>query len=180
MTIIVEFIDLNKGEHIIIDIELIYFRRGKMRGLTFEIPNEYAQLLSDILVGIIDPSWYWRVGEGESYLVKNNTLDSELFPSIDTMDGQSFINKITADKYYLISADLKAFPNQKEVKQVLWYEDFLNSECQFIFLLIDCSYVSIFAKNLQMIDQFYERAVANGYKNIKFIINENDHTYLTV
>ncbi len=35
-----------------------------MRGISFEINNEYGKFLSDIFSNIIDPSWYWSVGPG--------------------------------------------------------------------------------------------------------------------
>ncbi|WP_238600529.1 DUF2691 family protein [Metasolibacillus meyeri] len=35
-----------------------------MKGVRFEIPNNYGQHLHNIVEGLIDESWVWQVGAG--------------------------------------------------------------------------------------------------------------------
>lgn len=152
-----------------------------MRGITFEIKNEYGKFLSDILSNIINPSWYWSVGPGESYKKEKGTLGSELFPPSVILNGQSFLEYISTDEYYLVFTDLKAFPNMEEVVEIKSYEDFLKSTCELALLIIDSCYVSIFSKDESTIHKLFERATNFHYTYIKYITNENDtHTSLTV
>lgn len=152
-----------------------------MQGLLFEIKNEYGKQLSDILTDIVNPSWYWSIGPGESYkpggLYKNDKdpkMLEELFPS-NAMEGEAFLKLISTGEYYLIFADLKAFPTNESVVKINSYEDFLKSSCQLALLVIDSVYVSIVLKEQQMIDKILERAEGIGYTNIKFLTDEN-HT----
>ena len=145
-----------------------------MQGLTFELTNESGKKQVDILIDAIDPSWYWSIGPGESYKREKDGLGPVFLPPNSIMDGQSFLNLISAEEYYLIFADLKAFPTRESVVEVKNYGDFLRSSCQLALLVIDSSYVSIILKEQQMVRKFYERAEASGYTNIKFLTDEND------
>lgn len=147
-----------------------------MKGILFEIKNEFGKQLSDILVDIVDPSWYWSIGLGES--LKMESSDSNFLSSNTIMEGKAFLNDISTGKYYLIFVDIKAFPTLEDVVDVKNYKDFLNSSCQLALLVIDSIYVSIVLKNQQMADAFFERAEASGYNNIKFLTDENDTSLL--
>ena len=156
----------------------MYFKemkRGeKMKGLTFEMKNEYGKKQVDILVDIVEPSWYWSIGPGESYKREKGGLGPAFFPPNSIIDGQSFLNLISSEEYYLIFADLKAFPTQESVVEVNNHEDFLKSSCQLALLVIDSNYVSIILKEQQMVHKFFERAKSAGYTNIKFLTDENE------
>ena len=144
-----------------------------MQGLTFKLKNECGKKQADILVDIVEPSWYWSIGPGESYKREKDGLGPAFFPPNNIMDGQSFLNLISTEEYYLIFADLKAFPNRESVVEVNNYEDFLKSSCQLALLVIDSDYVSIILKEQQMVRKFFERAEAAGYTNIKHLTDEN-------
>lgn len=143
-----------------------------MRGLTFRIKNEYGKPLSDLLAGIVDPSWYWSIDLVESYQVENGTLSVPLFQET-IMEGRSFLNHIADTDSYLIFVDLKAFPTRESIVEIKVYEDYTVSSCQFSLIVIDSSYVWILAKNQQLIHRLYERANANGYTNIELILDED-------
>lgn len=52
----------------------------RMRGISFEIPNEYGKWLSDILKPIDFMNYNWLVGGGEEYKSQDNDL-KPLFPN---------------------------------------------------------------------------------------------------
>ncbi|OCS85535.1 DUF2691 family protein [Caryophanon tenue] len=152
-----------------------------MRGLTFEINNEYGKCLEEILSGIIEPSWFWSIGPGEAYKCFNNSK-LELFPpNNEIMDTKSFMNIITTGKYYLIFSDIKAFPTRESIVEIKTYDDFLKSSCQLALLVIDSVFVSIFVKSEEILCIVYECAKKLAYTNIKFITeDESEHNQLTV
>ncbi|MEG0385262.1 MAG: DUF2691 family protein [Solibacillus sp.] len=146
----------------------------KIRGITFEIPNEFGKFLFDILKDIDLNGLVWRIGAGESYIIENDTLGNSLFPYTGLLNEDTLYKSISKDNYYLIFVDLKAFPNKSDVKEIATYQEFVESECQFVLLLADSSFVSIYSKDQNIIQQLFTKGVSAGYENIKFITDEND------
>lgn len=54
------------------------------------------------------------------------------------------------------------------------YEDFLKSDCQFVLLLVDSSYVTIYSKSKSTTQSLYNQAVAAEYKNVEYITDDYD------
>lgn len=50
----------------------------------------------------------------------------------------------------------------------------MESNCEFVFLLVDSSYVTIYSKDQDTISKIYEKAISNGYGNIDFVTDKND------
>lgn len=140
-----------------------------MRGLTFEIPNEYGQHLYNILSVINCQQYFWLTGGEEAYYIENGELGSPLFPRQEIFYGETFLQRISSGTYYTIFADLKAFPTEADVKDIMIYKDFLNSACELAFLLVDCSYVIIYAKDPQTTKRLHAHATSLNYSNIEFI-----------
>ncbi|QKE75681.1 DUF2691 family protein [Arthrobacter citreus] len=145
------------------------------RGISFEIPNQYGQFLDDILkpVNIKDFNWF-IIGE-ESYLVVDGDLDKPLFPEyIQVINGPELDDKLKKNEYYLIFADLKAFPENKDSIEIRTYEEFLSSDCQLCLLITDCIYTDIYCKELELIEKLYTNALQNNYENLSYITDTND------
>lgn len=145
-----------------------------MRGVSFEIPNAYGKQLFDIFNGIDITQWTWRIGGGESYIVEDGTLDADLFDPVQVLTGEALLKRISENDYYLIFSDLKAFNVAENVMEIETYETFVESDCQFVLLLVDSSYVSIYAKEQYTIHDLYQRAIAANYENIHYITKEED------
>jgi len=170
--------ELDKCKKMVCCVLLKYKGDEILQGLTFEIKNEYGKNLFDILVDIVDPSWYCSIGSGESYKKEKDSALSKLFPSNAIMVGEAFLKHISTCEYYLLFADLKFFPSREGVVEIKNYEEFLNSHCQLALLVIDSVYVSMVLKEQQMIHNFFERAEAFGYTSIKFLTDENETNQL--
>lgn len=145
-----------------------------IRGITFEIPNAYGKYLFDIISDLNLNRLAWRIGGGESYQIENNALGKPLFPSTGLVNGETLYENISQDDYYLVFVDLKAFPNLSDVKEIATYPEFIESDCQFVLLIVDSSYVIIYSKDQNIIHQLYSKAISAGYENIKYITEEND------
>ena len=165
---------LAKYKNMVCCVLLKYKGDEILQGLTFEINNEYGKNLFNILVDIVDPSWYCSIGAGESYIKEKDSSVSKLFPSTAIMEGEAFLKYISTCEYYLIFADLKFFPSRQSVVEVKNHGEFLNSSCQLALLVIDSVFVSIILKEQQMIRNLFERAEALGYTNIKLLTDENE------
>lgn len=145
-----------------------------MRGLSFEIPNRYGRYLYDILVDINLKKYFWKSGDGEAYYLENNQLGAALFPHPYTYTGEDLFNRISTKDYYVIFADLKAFNEKTHVQGIATYEDFLNSPCEIVLLIVDSSYITIYVKDQYVTERLYRKAFQNGYENIAYITDEND------
>jgi len=145
-----------------------------MRGLSFEIPNQYGRYFYDILEDININKYFWKSGDGEAYNIENNELGAAMFPHPYTYNGEDFYNQISAKDYYVIFADLKAFKEKTQVQAIATYEDFLISQCEIVLLIVDSSYVTIYVKDQYVTERLYRKAVQNGYENIAYITDEID------
>lgn len=145
-----------------------------MRGLSFEIPNAYGKYLFEILDGTNIKGLTWKIGDGESYFIENNTLGNPLFPTTCILDGEGLYKEISKQDSYLIFVDLKGFLKKSDVREIATYQEFVESECQFVLLLVDSSYVTIYSKDQITIKNIFAKAASAGYKNIEYITDEND------
>lgn len=145
------------------------------RGLSFEIPNEYGSFLGEILKPFDMTAFNWYIGGEESYFLHDGTLGEPLFPEeVYGMDGVLLKGILEKTEYYVIFANLKAFPKEKNVIDIDTYESFLNSDCQFVLLVVDSIYVTVYCKDRDIIENLYHNAKINGYDNVQFITEEND------
>ncbi|MDH6368576.1 hypothetical protein M2444_000354 [Paenibacillus sp. PastF-3] len=78
------------------------------------------------------------------------------------------------NEYYIIFANFKAFPQEKDVTDVQTYEEFLNSDCQLVLLVVDCEYATVYCKDQGKLEALYHNAIANGYEDVQYITYEND------
>ncbi|MEM4992713.1 DUF2691 family protein [Priestia sp. SB1] len=144
------------------------------RGITFEIPNTYGNYLSDILEPLSALELFWSIEEQEIYTVQGDRLsDTLLFPNNTTIENKPFWERLEGNEYYIIFSDLKAY-STPTIDVASTYADFLQSNCQLVLLIADCTVVTIYCKNPHLLEVLYNQAIAKGFKNIEYITNEND------
>ncbi|MCY7859479.1 DUF2691 family protein [Bacillus sonorensis] len=151
------------------------------RGVSFQIPNEYGNYLWKILKPFNVGNYLWKMG-GESYFVIDGELDYEQFLLDNSViEGADLASRLRNNQYYAIFVELRAYPLGKVVNQINTYEEFMNSECELVLLLVDSSYVSIYCKDTNVVEKLYLNALKNEFEDVKFITDENDvRTSLTV
>lgn len=139
-------------------------------GVKFEIPNEYGNYLYDILKPLQMKSYQWLVSDDEIHLLKNNEFtDESIFNDARIISGEELYGSSKNNTYYMIFVTLRAFLKDGEVKAVSKYKDFLESDCQIILAVYDCSYVMFWCKDTNLVFKIYEYATSKGYENIKYI-----------
>ncbi|MGH1298380.1 DUF2691 family protein [Bacillus pretiosus] len=144
------------------------------RGITVDIPNENDKLLWKVLKPIDISSFDWWVGSEESYLVARGGLDEALFPEEPSIVEGSDLKRLFKDNiYYVIFADLKAYPKGEKVVDIETYEEFKGSKCELVLLVVDCTYVTIYAKDQEAFKLMYENALNQSFY-VEYITDEND------
>lgn len=162
---------------LVFKININYQGDEKVEGVVFHIRNENGKQLYDILKGIVDPSWSWSIVPQESYFSSGISLydfRSLLFSESETMmDGQTFMKHISKEDYYLIFADMKAFPALETVVSINNEEDFMNSSCKLGLIVVDSVQVIVYSREKQMILDISERAESLGYNDIRLLHNKD-------
>ncbi|MED0989962.1 DUF2691 family protein [Bacillus nitratireducens] len=144
------------------------------RGITVDIPNEYDNLLWKVLMPIDISLFDWWVGSEESYLVAHGGLDEVLFPEEPTIvEGSDLKRLFKSNIYYVIFADLKAYPKGEGIVDIETYEEFKESKCELVLLVADCTYVTIYAKDQKAIELMHENALNQGFY-VEYVTDEND------
>ncbi|WP_055106789.1 DUF2691 family protein [Paenibacillus ihumii] len=146
------------------------------RGVSFAVPNHFGRLLGEMLEALDVSVYDWRIGSGESYLVEAGELGLPLFAEQpDSADGELFKSIIENNEYYLIFADLKAFSKGQNITDIGTYEEFLQSDCQLVLLVVDSVYVTIYCKNKEQLDKLYDHAMEKEFHPVQYITDGNDH-----
>lgn len=116
----------------------------------------------------------WGVRSEESYLVARGGLDEALFPEKPSVVEGLDLKRLFKDNiYYVIFADLKAYPKGEEVVDIETYEEFKESKCELVLLVADYAYVTVYAKDQEAIELMYENAIDQGFY-VEYVTDEND------
>ncbi|OBZ08218.1 DUF2691 family protein [Bacillus sp. FJAT-26390] len=146
-----------------------------IRGISFEIPNEYGSYLAGILKPVDVAAYNWYVGGEEAYFIEDGELGRPLFPDeVIGMEGETLKQTIEKNEYYVIFTNLKAFPRNKEIIDIQTFEDFIISECSLVILVVDCVYVTVYSKDPETIQRLYNNSLKMGFSEVNFITDEND------
>lgn len=60
------------------------------------------------------------------------------------------------------------------MREIATFQEFVESECQFVLLLVDSLYVTIYSKEQSTNKHIFAKAVTASYKNIEYITGENN------
>lgn len=146
-----------------------------IRGISFEIPNKHGRLLGEILKPFETDEYNWLVGGEEAYFIVDGQFEETLFAGAgEIWDGITLKKLLEENEYYIIFQDLKAFPQGKDIVEVKTYEEFLNSDCQLVLLVVDSCFVSIYCKNNKLIEDLFKNAQHRGYDHVRYITDAND------
>lgn len=90
------------------------------------------------------------------------------------MNGEELKKIINNNKYYLIFANFKAYPKGAKIIDVMSYEEYFESDCQFVLLVIDSVYITVYCKNLEKLDDLYDHISKLGFESLEYVTDEND------
>ncbi|MBT3318239.1 MAG: DUF2691 family protein [Clostridia bacterium] len=140
-----------------------------IRGLEFQIPNEYANALSYILKDIDFDMYSWHISEDEifSYKKGKEMLKKTVY------DGNNFKKQFKNKRYLPHFINLQAYQLGGARESIENYEDYVKSNCEIILLIWDSFYVNLYAKNHDIIE-LVKKNVEQNAENLEYITDEND------
>lgn len=141
-----------------------------IRGIEFKINIQHKDILNEILKDISLDDYDFYISEDE--VICNNGKAQMQIPKKG--DGKLFENLAIYIPYYVNFINLRAYKKGQEDDQVNNYSEFVNSECQFIILIVDGQYLEIYAKSDNLILQFIKNAVQLKGEEIKIKTDYDD------
>lgn len=139
-----------------------------LRGISFNIPNEYGNVLEKILYKFDVKKYNWYISDIDIY----NCDDKNDFSS-GLISGISFDNSLNSiNNQYIVAITLMAFNG--EFAPIVNYNDFKKSNCDLVVLISDSVFVEIYCKNKDDIEKLKNNALNFGFTNIEYITKEND------
>lgn len=143
-----------------------------IRGLELRINRNNKINISTLFNNIDITNKFLHIKNDDIIINNQYSLD---IPHV--LSGNEFLNIIDADKTeYMLSIflDVKIYPTHTAKNDINTYEDFLNSDCEIIFLLYDVDYVEIYVKSEAHLLQFIKNADAIGCPSITIKTDLND------
>lgn len=140
-----------------------------LRGIRFEVPNDWGTILLRIFQGVDLSAATLYVSETEAY--QNNKGD----PLFDRGEYafSEFLERLQIHSYvYFLT--VRAFPKAQKYVEVRNYEEFLGSSCLFVMLVCDTVFVDVYAKDRELIKTIWKNAEESGFDKIAFLTGEND------
>ena len=140
--------------------------KDDVAGIRFEIPNDRGTFIKDIFNGIDIFDYCWNIMEEEILFSDGYILDDDCYTGEEMAE---VLNK----EMYLIFATFQLTKGNIITSRINSYNEFVESDCEILFVVIDSSYVDLYAKNLEDIMIVNNNAIKNKYKNIEFVLNDN-------
>ncbi len=144
-------------------------------GIRFEIPNQYGSFLADILEMIPFDEYKWLIDDDEIHLVENGEMVGRfLFNNEERiMLGETLFTRASSSTYYMIFVTLKGFFPDDSVQTIRTYREFLESQCQIVLVVSDCSDVFLWCKDVQLIKYAYDYATLKGYEGVSYAVEDD-------
>lgn len=139
-----------------------------MIGIRFEIPNEFNQFLNDILENIEFKDCLWKIETDD--IIKNS--EESLFDQEIYKDPE-FRKIISSNIYYITFANLQCYTSNNFL-EIRTYENFLKSDCYMLLIIVDNTFVDIYAKDSQILNKIRQNAIKYSFKNINRISDPLD------
>ncbi len=139
-----------------------------MIGIRFKIPNEYNNYLKQILENINTQNSIWNIKTDD--IIKS---DGTYLFAKESYNDKEFQSIIGDYNYYLTFADIECY-HSHNFTNIYDYQDFLNSDCYLLIIIVDNVFVDIYAKSKEIINKLKENAMKYKFNDIKIINDLKD------
>ncbi|WP_158408364.1 DUF2691 family protein [Desulfosporosinus fructosivorans] len=98
---------------------------------------------------------------------ENGDIKQNLF-GVNVLSGKKFFKCISRDSYYMIFADIKAYPIGNERAEIKTFEDFLESSCEMVFMCTDSIFIEFYSKDRKVLDKVYNNCIGNDFEKVVY------------
>jgi len=143
-------------------------------GISFEVPNEYGKILGAITTNVDVEKYFWYNVEAFDQTFKQDiTPPGDFLFKKETYNGHEFIDIINSHEYYTVFSKLQAYLKEAHYREINTYDEYINSDCEILIIIVDCIFVDIFAKDVGVLKKVEEIAIQKQFKNIVHIETKN-------
>lgn len=142
-----------------------------IRGISFEVPQSTTDTLWKILQGADIQQFDWYVVQAQTE-VWDKPFGTDFFTQA-AYKGPAFSKRIR-DDHFIVFFKLQAYPHSENFQNISTYETFVQSDCQLLLLVYDCSFVEVYVKSQDVLHVVFQNAVRNRYNNVAYITDSND------
>ena len=135
--------------------------------LDIKVKNEYSDYLNKLFNGIDLANYVWEIHADDFLYTENGAVKGKLFER-DVLTGEEFYKCISRDSYYMIFADIKAYPLDEEHIEINTLEDFLESNCEMVLLCTDSTYIEFYCKSREILDRINNNCKSDNFLNVEF------------
>ncbi|NLP13487.1 MAG: DUF2691 family protein [Clostridium sp.] len=135
--------------------------------LDIRVKNEYSNYLNKILNGINLLNYMWYINT-DDFIYPENSSPEENFFGASILSGEEFFRCISRDNYYMIFADIKAYPVGGESTEIETFEDFLKSNCELVFLCTDSIFIEFYCKDRDILDKVYNNCIGDEFEAVQY------------
>lgn len=129
--------------------------------IKFMIDNEYDTILNKIFNGIDLTQYNCRIEEEEVYNEVGQVFFNEL-----TYTGKELV-EIIKQSHYPNFLNLQFYTGNIANNPIQNYEQFINSNCEMVILIVDSIFVEVYCKNQENIKKIFINATDNNFSNIE-------------
>ena len=144
-----------------------------MIGLDINLKNASDRFIYKIFDGIDLSKYTWEI-YSDFIMYTKDGVDYERLFGCDVLDGENFLKCISEDSYYMIFADIKAYPVGSNRVDIETYNDYINSECEIVFLCSDSTFVEFYSKDMQILEKVHKNCVRYKFEKAEFFTEEDD------
>lgn len=138
-----------------------------MIALDINVKNEKSNYLSKIFSGIDLQQFVWEIIHEDFRYSENGERKGKFF-EMDVLSGEEFLKCISRDKYYMIFADIKAYPSGCKRTEIDTFNDFLESNCELVFLCTDSVFIEFYCKDRDILDKVYNNCIGNEFEKVQY------------
>lgn len=144
----------------------------ELRGVSFEIPNQYGKYLNDFL------KLAERQNPQKCLIIQSEVHGRKMQSLFDC--GEYCFSDLLAEaekeESYIIHLNLQIWgePSSKNIREVRNYQEFITSGCVMVILVYDCQYVEIYSKDPDVLLKKCKKQYGNSCAGI---YKDNDSRY---
>ncbi len=138
-----------------------------MIGLDIRVKNCYSNYLCKLLEGVILFDYFWEIVHEDFIYLQNGKLKSAFFGK-HVLNSGEFAGCISRDNYYMIFADIKAYPINSDLIEIRTFEDFMKSSCEMVILCTDTSYIEFYSKDRKILDRVYNNCIKYNFEKAEY------------
>lgn len=143
-----------------------------MVGLDIRVKNEYSNYLYKIFDRINLLNYMWKINTDDFLYLEGENISQDFFKA-NILSGGEFLKSISRDSYYMIFADIKAYPMDNDYDEVKNFKDFLESNCKLILLCSDSTFIEFYSKDKDILEKVYCNCIKYSFEDVRYVTFEH-------